>query len=70
VSHSLIVKCYLCALEVNSSVCMGVSGLGPTKYVCPACVGVLVVSVVQEIHNEKNAASRRYLAKGRSGEQG
>jgi hypothetical protein len=61
--HVLIVKCYLCRLEVNSSICMGVSGLGPMKYVCSICAKRVVVCVVQEVHDEKNAASRRYLAK-------
>ncbi len=61
--QSLMVKCYLCGLDADSPRCMGVLGLGPAKYVCPACVQGVVVSEVMAKHDEKNAASRRYLAK-------
>jgi hypothetical protein len=65
-----MVKCYLCGSDVEVGPCQRVLGLGPVKHVCPLCVKTVVVAIVQEVHNEKNAASRRYLAKGRSGEQG
>ncbi len=61
--HSLIVKCYLCGLDADPSLCSGVFGLGPAKYVCRACQQGMLVSVVMAKHDEKNAANRRYLAK-------
>ncbi len=67
--HCLMVKCYLCGLDADSSVCRGVLGLGPAKYVCPVCVQLVVVSEVMAKHDEKNAANRRYLAK-RAGASG
>jgi hypothetical protein len=69
VSHSLMVKCYLCGVDVNQFDCQGFSGLGPKKFVCPACVGsagesqLSVLAVVIQKHEEKNAANRRYRAK-------
>lgn len=61
--YSLDVKCYLCSLDVKSYDCMGVSGLGPMKYVCPVCTKTVVFAVVMDKHDDKNAANRRYLAK-------
>ncbi len=67
--HSLMVKCYLCGSEVDPAPCICVRGLGPSKYVCQACVLTAVFSAVEQKHGEKNAASRRYLAK-RAGASG
>jgi hypothetical protein len=75
-SFSLIVKCYLCGLDVNQFDCMGFLGLGPKKYVCPVCVGsaggsqLSVLGVVIQKHDEKNGANRRYVEKRRDREAG
>jgi ribosome-binding protein aMBF1 (putative translation factor) len=67
--HSLMVECYLCGSEVDPGPSICVRGLGPSKYVCQACVLTAVFSAVVQKHDEKNAASRRYLAK-RAGASG
>ncbi len=73
--HSLMVKCYLCGLDVNQFDCQGFSGLGPKKFVCPACFALAggsqlsALGLVIQKHDEKNAANRRYLAK-RAGASG
>ncbi len=64
-----MVKCYLCGSDVEIGPCLGVHGLGPVKYVCPVCVKTVVVAVVQEVHDEKNAASRRHVAKKQAKQQ-
>jgi hypothetical protein len=56
-------KCYFCNIEVNPGAGMAVSGLGPMKYVCEVCIKLTVTAVVMQAHDEKNAASRRHLAK-------
>jgi hypothetical protein len=62
-SDSLIVKCYFCSLGLSQFDCIGVSGLGPMKYVCLVCTKTLVGVAVMRKQEENNRAIPGALAR-------